>query len=261
MNFVTHDVVSGLDRTQPHELKLVMYTVPGPNNDIVQVYVDDMTTPKVVGSSWENYSATTTRQPAAGTSSRSPTTCCSACRRSRRAGANAGKGFLVDDFSIASSTATAPAPPSLVGPAGPTGANGATGPTGAGGAAGATGATGQTGPQGIAGPSAGTDAAGAASGSPVRIARVRIVRGTLRVQLTCPKAAGLCDGRVRVRTKHGTLLGTPLFDADAGQTVTAKLRLSRAALAVAGTNGAALRLVAISRNQRGVAARTVRRPT
>ena len=66
---------------------------------------------------------------------------------------------------------------------------------------------------------------------------------------------------MRVRTVRGTLLGSAPFDANGGQTVTAKLRLSKTALSVAGVNGRALRLVATSRNRLGVAMRTVRRPS
>jgi hypothetical protein len=89
---------------------------------------------------------------------------------------------------------------------------------------------------------------------------VVIRAGVLRVRLTCPKRAGLCEGRVRVRTPRGTLIGSAPFDANGGQTVTARLRLSASALRVAGVNGRALRLVATARNRLGVAMRTVRRP-
>jgi len=248
--------VRNLDRTLTHRVKLVLYFVPGPDNDIAELYVDDMTTPKITGTTWENYDRND--DEAAGGGNLVPLTDDLLIRASGTAQpALLSQGFLIDALSIASSTATPPASPDL-GPAGPTGATGATGATGGAGASGATGATGATGPAGPPGP-AGTPSP--ASGTPVRIAGVRIVRRTLRVRLTCPKAAGLCDGRVRVRTQRGTLLGTPTFDADAGQTVTVKLRLSRSALAQAGANGVSLRLVAISRNQQGVAARTVRRPS
>ncbi len=260
VNFV-QQTVRNLDRTVAHNVRLVLWFVEGADNDVAQLYVDDMTTPKLVGTTWENYDRND--DEASGGGNLVPLTDDLLIRASSTAQPTlTGRGFLLDDLSISSSTATAPPDPEL-GPTGATGATGANGTNGTNGMSGTTGAAGPAGPAGPAGTpgaSAGTEAAGAASGSPVRIAGVRIVRGTLRVRLSCPKAAGLCDGRVRVRTKRGTLLGTPLFDADGGQTVTAKLRLSRAALALAGTNGAALRLVAISRNQRGIAARTVRRP-
>lgn len=39
-NFVTTTVASGLNRSVPHNVKLVMDFVPGPRNDVVRVFVD-----------------------------------------------------------------------------------------------------------------------------------------------------------------------------------------------------------------------------
>jgi hypothetical protein len=46
-------VATGLDRTVPHTVKVVMQFVPGPRNDVVQVYVDGVL--MHTGTSWEDY--------------------------------------------------------------------------------------------------------------------------------------------------------------------------------------------------------------
>ncbi len=52
-NFVPTTVVSGLDRTVPHTIRLEMEFIDGPSNDIVTVTVDDTYTH--TGTSWEDY--------------------------------------------------------------------------------------------------------------------------------------------------------------------------------------------------------------
>jgi hypothetical protein len=98
-NFVSSPVVSGLDRTVPHTIKVTMDLIDGPSNDVVKVYVDGVL--KKTGTSWENYyrfdtqDATYTGVPIVN-------------RILFRVGgtavpANDGKGFLIDDFSLKSS--------------------------------------------------------------------------------------------------------------------------------------------------------------
>lgn len=89
-DFVFTNVISGLDRTVPHRIKITMTFVDGPENDIVEIYVDDVLLH--TGTSWEDYfrqnQAPGTRTVDAilfrvgGTS----------------APATAGKGFLIDNF-------------------------------------------------------------------------------------------------------------------------------------------------------------------
>ena len=52
-NFIFSNVASGLDRTVPHNIKVAMQFVDGPDNDVVQVYVDGALLH--TGTSWEGY--------------------------------------------------------------------------------------------------------------------------------------------------------------------------------------------------------------
>ncbi len=52
-NFRFTNVVSGLDRTVPHKIKITMDLLDGPRNDVVKVYVDGVL--KHTGTSWEDY--------------------------------------------------------------------------------------------------------------------------------------------------------------------------------------------------------------
>ncbi|MBP6213422.1 MAG: right-handed parallel beta-helix repeat-containing protein, partial [Pyrinomonadaceae bacterium] len=51
-NFFQSDIAT-LDRTVPHTIKIEMYFVDGPRNDVVKVYIDGVL--KKVGTSWEDY--------------------------------------------------------------------------------------------------------------------------------------------------------------------------------------------------------------
>jgi hypothetical protein len=52
-DFFFTPVATGLDRSVPHTVKVVMQFVAGPRNDVVQVYVDGVL--KHTGTSWEDY--------------------------------------------------------------------------------------------------------------------------------------------------------------------------------------------------------------
>ncbi|HWW76185.1 MAG TPA: hypothetical protein VNZ44_12360 [Pyrinomonadaceae bacterium] len=52
-DFFFTPVATGLARNVPHTVKVVMQFVPGPRNDVVQVYVDGVL--KHTGTSWEDY--------------------------------------------------------------------------------------------------------------------------------------------------------------------------------------------------------------
>lgn len=52
-DFVFTNVMSGLDRTVPHTIKIRMWFVDGPENDVVQVWVDGALLH--TGTSWEDY--------------------------------------------------------------------------------------------------------------------------------------------------------------------------------------------------------------
>lgn len=95
--------IPALSRTAPHTVKFVMDFVNGPSNDVVKVYIDSSLA--ITGTSWEDYFRD--NQPDIA-----PPTVDSLIIQSRTGGgpltnpADAGKGFLFDNFSA--STATLP---------------------------------------------------------------------------------------------------------------------------------------------------------
>ena len=52
-NFIFTNVASGLARSVPHTVKVEMFLVDGPHNDIVRIYVDG--TLMHTGTSWDDY--------------------------------------------------------------------------------------------------------------------------------------------------------------------------------------------------------------
>ncbi len=92
--FVGQNVISGLDRTVPHNIKITMLFVDGESNDIVKVYVDGIL--RLTGTSWEDYF-----RDEEGNQTR---TVDSILFRTGGASAlaTAGKGFLIDNLSLSS---------------------------------------------------------------------------------------------------------------------------------------------------------------
>jgi cytoskeletal protein CcmA (bactofilin family) len=95
-DFVFTNVVSGLDRTVPHHIRITMEFVDGPENDIVKVYVDGML--KHTGTSWEDFFR---QYQAPGTR----TVDCVLFRTggipgTHDAPATFGKGFLIDNLRV-----------------------------------------------------------------------------------------------------------------------------------------------------------------
>ena len=107
-DFILTKVASGLDRTVPHTIRLDLFLVDGPRNDVVLVYVDG--TLAHTGTSWEDYFRW--NQGPGDSEQTAPV------RESRvirgilfrtsgsAAPATLGNGFLVDNFSTSSSTVT-----------------------------------------------------------------------------------------------------------------------------------------------------------
>lgn len=92
--FVQTTVVSGLDRTKAHTIKIRMFFVDGPANDIVQVYVDGVL--KHTGTSWEDYFRDCEDNPTRTVDS-------ILFRTGGTAAADtAGKGFLIDNLILGS---------------------------------------------------------------------------------------------------------------------------------------------------------------
>lgn len=105
-------VGSGLSRTVPHTIKFAMDFVNGPSNDVVKIYIDG--TLVHTGTSWENYFRFATESQGSPhdvtLENKSRTVDSLLFREGGTAGpANAGYGFLIDNYSLTSSTV----PPTL----------------------------------------------------------------------------------------------------------------------------------------------------
>ncbi len=255
----TRTLAAGLDRSVVHHIKLVMDFVEGFDNDHAQIWVDGAQI--ATGESWENYWRNDVDAISSG--NRVPMVDSLDFRLDSNPNApwNAGLGFLVDNVTLTSSGGAAggggggQGPAGPAGPAGPSGAAGSSGPAGAQGQAGAAGTPGATGTPGPAGTNGTNGTTVPATGHPVRIAKTRMRGRSLTVSLTCPKAAGLCDGVVRARTNVGVRLASASFDVDGGRTATVRLRFGpRAAALVAG--GVRPAVTVISRDRLGIATRT-----
>ena len=96
--FVFHNLVSGLDRTVPHTIKITMEFVDSIDNDIVKVYVDGVL--EITSGSWEDYFRDCELKPTRPVDSILFRTGGAA------APATAGNGFLVDNLTVT----TGPAP-------------------------------------------------------------------------------------------------------------------------------------------------------
>jgi hypothetical protein len=150
------------------------------------------------------------------------------------------------------------------GPQGPTGANGtngtngtngAQGPTGSTGPQGATGPAGATGPKGDTGAQGPSTPAGQAEPNPVKVVSTSLKADKKRrisIKLRCPKAAGLCDGRVGVGVGK-TTLGNKAFLINGGKTVTIRITVPAKALKKA-IKKKKVTVVVLSRDNAGTAA-------
>ncbi len=101
--FRTTTVASGLSRDQAHSLGLAMTFVPGPGNDIVDVYVDGVW--KFTGTSWEAYYAAH-GQPIPEVNS-------FLIRSRANIPGTGGQGLLFDNIYLATGTAPLPIPPTI----------------------------------------------------------------------------------------------------------------------------------------------------
>lgn len=90
--FVGQNVVSGLDRTVPHNIKLTMEFVDGESNDVVKVYVDGVL--ELTGTSWEDYFRDEEGNPTRTVDSILFRTGGAA------APATSGSGFLIDNLNL-----------------------------------------------------------------------------------------------------------------------------------------------------------------
>jgi hypothetical protein len=105
-DFIETTVATGLDRSIPHTIKLVIDFVPGPRNDVVRVFVDGEVV--ACGTTWEDYYRYCTEsQPPVDVSR---TVDSLLLRASGTAAGTLGNGFLVDNLDLASGpVATLPA--------------------------------------------------------------------------------------------------------------------------------------------------------
>lgn len=97
-NFVETQIATGLNRSVPHTVKLTFDAVDGPSNDVVKVWIDGNLVH--TGTSWENYY----RYDGEASTEQSPRIVKTVLFRESGAAnlVDAGKGFLVDNYSATS---------------------------------------------------------------------------------------------------------------------------------------------------------------
>ena len=137
--------------------------------------------------------------------------------------------------------------PGPIGPEGPSGTTSPTGTTGATGTAGTTGVTGTTGTAGKTGGVLGVQIAPHA----VVLTRLALRGHTLLVRVTCPRGAGICEGRLRASSSKAHTLAKREFLLRSPRAVMMRLHLSRSALATLHRDGGAIRVTAFSRDRAG----------
>jgi hypothetical protein len=98
--FVFTTVAAGLSRAIPHSIRVTMNFVDGPENDVVNVYVDGVL--GHTGTSWEDYFRDCEGNPTRTVDSVLFRTAGAA------APATAGNGFLIDNLSLSSWTPIGP---------------------------------------------------------------------------------------------------------------------------------------------------------
>jgi hypothetical protein len=108
-DFVETLVASGLDRSKPHTVKLTMDFMDGPRNDVVRVYVDGSLSH--TGTSWEDYFRWCTESGGGtGLPAHDQSRTVDSMIFTVRGGQgethhlNRGKGFLIDNLRLLSST-------------------------------------------------------------------------------------------------------------------------------------------------------------
>ena len=93
--------IATLDASVPHTIKFSMDFYDGPDNDVVNVYIDGNL--KATGTSWEDYYRYDTESNPSAPSNYTPTVRTMLFRAGGTAvPANAGKGFLIDNLSLTS---------------------------------------------------------------------------------------------------------------------------------------------------------------
>lgn len=106
-DFVFTSVATGLDRSVPHTVKVVMQFLDGPRNDVVQVYVDGAL--RHTGTSWEDYFRWCEGPggPYPNATANESRTVDSVLFRTGGAAApdTRGRGFLIDGLGLASGSA------------------------------------------------------------------------------------------------------------------------------------------------------------
>jgi hypothetical protein len=227
----------------------------GPANDVVTINIDNGAITHT-GTTWENYYR---HDDEAASHNGVPPTVDSLLIREGGAanGAQQGKGFLLDDFRIESTSPGANQGPT--GPQGPTGVQGTTGTAGTGvaGPTGATGPVGVTGPAGSQGPAGQSTPAGQAEPNPVLVLSKSLSatkKGIVSVKISCPTAAGLCDGRLGIGVGKLTL-GNTAFLLRGGNSATVRIKVNAKALKAA-KKKKQVTVIILSRDNAGTAAVT-----
>jgi hypothetical protein len=102
--FNDHDIAT-LDRAHSHTIRFSIDFVPGPGNDVVKIYIDGAL--KATGTTWENYYRYDPEQTPSGNVVPTTSTLLFRAGGTAAPGTN-GNGYLIDNVSYASSTATVP---------------------------------------------------------------------------------------------------------------------------------------------------------
>jgi hypothetical protein len=198
--------IATLSRSASHLIDLRMDFVDGPANDVVTASIDG--TQEIVGGSWEQYYRIDSEQAPNGNVV--PTVDSLLFREAGASNAGQeGKGFLIDDVRIETTS-----PGANQGPPGADGTDGSDGTNGS---------NGQPGPAGPSTPAAESEV------TPVVITSTSLkpdAKGRIAVKLSCPKAAGLCDGRLTLKAGR-TTLGRKTFLLDGAKRGTVKVKVSK----------------------------------
>jgi len=97
--------IATIDRAHSHTIGFSIDFKPGPANDVVKIYIDGVL--KTTGTTWEDYYRYDPEQAGSG-NALSPVAKLAFLARGTSVVGNLGKGFLIDDVSLASSTLVAP---------------------------------------------------------------------------------------------------------------------------------------------------------
>jgi hypothetical protein len=248
-----------LDRASSHLVRFSIDFADGPDNDVVKIYIDG--TLVHTGPSWEDYYRYDSEQSPGG--NEVPTVDSLLFRAGGAAApATAGNGYLIDAVRVETSNPAAnqgpPGSPGTPGDPGDPGTPGAPGANGTNGTNGTNGANGTNGSAGDQGPAGQGVVQAVREITPVVVLTRSVKpdsRGRAKLKLSCPQAASLCDGHVRIQLS-GRIVGRSDFDLLGGSTTSVFVKLSRSTLNKLAKKSLKMQAVVFSRDAQGAASQT-----